>query len=181
MSSGQWDLQALEAIEREASEIFDVLDVPERLRSPANKQQKQQNNCAGSKKMPPCRSFCGGGSDQHHHGSGASSPIASAASATAATDENMDFELQDHIKHCSCSCNHMGYGNYMDYQVGGWWSTRRAVPLIKSRLWKGQEMKKKQKEKDILVVTSFYCFPSHLWPPKSKKGLLYFTSQPTLR
>lgn len=117
MSSGQWDLQALEAIEREASEIFDVLDVPERLRSPANKQQKQQNNCAGSKKMPPCRSFCGGGSDQHHHGSGASSPIASAASATAATDENMDFELQDHIKHCSCSCNHMGYGNYMDYQV----------------------------------------------------------------
>lgn len=32
LCSGQWDLQDLEAIEREASEIFDVLDVPERLR-----------------------------------------------------------------------------------------------------------------------------------------------------
>lgn len=117
MSSGQWDLQALEAIEREASEIFDVLDVPERLRSPANKQKQQ--HCAGSKKLPPCRSFCGGGSgsdNDHHHGSSTSSPVATAASATA-SDENMDFELQDHIKHCSCSCNHMGYGNYMDYQV----------------------------------------------------------------
>ncbi|XP_020802021.1 uncharacterized protein LOC110179018 isoform X1 [Drosophila serrata] len=29
----------------------------------------------------------------------------------------IDDELEQHIKHCSCSCNHMGYGNSMDYQV----------------------------------------------------------------
>uniref|UniRef100_W8CBS5 Uncharacterized protein n=1 Tax=Ceratitis capitata TaxID=7213 RepID=W8CBS5_CERCA len=29
----------------------------------------------------------------------------------------IDNELEHHIKHCSCSCNHMGYGNSMDYQV----------------------------------------------------------------
>lgn len=108
MSSGQWDLQALEAIEREASEIFDVLDVPERLRSPA----KQKQQCAGKKlpglsaSSPACRStFCGSVIDGRGGGGGVDG------------DENVDFELQDHIKHCSCSCNHMGYGNFMDYQV----------------------------------------------------------------
>ncbi|KAH8239247.1 hypothetical protein KR032_002362 [Drosophila birchii] len=30
-----------------------------------------------------------------------------------------DDELEQHIKHCSCSCNHMGYGNSMDYQTTG--------------------------------------------------------------
>lgn len=111
MSSGQWDLQALEAIEREASEIFDVLDVPERLRSPAKQKQKQ---CA-AKKLSPASSF-----DEYHpphpqqhqhqnHGHH--------AEHQEGCEENVDFELQDHIKHCSCSCNHMGYGNYMDYQV----------------------------------------------------------------
>lgn len=29
----------------------------------------------------------------------------------------IDDELEEHIKQCSCSCNHMGYGNSMDYQV----------------------------------------------------------------
>ncbi|XP_053956357.1 uncharacterized protein LOC128862007 [Anastrepha ludens] len=29
----------------------------------------------------------------------------------------IDNELEQHIKHCSCSCNHMGYGNSMDYQL----------------------------------------------------------------
>ncbi|XP_030081796.1 uncharacterized protein LOC115483738 [Drosophila hydei] len=29
----------------------------------------------------------------------------------------IEDELEHHIKHCSCSCNHMGYGNSMDYQV----------------------------------------------------------------
>lgn len=104
MSSGQWDLQALEAIEREASEIFDVLDVPERLRSPAKQKQ------SATKKMSPAScstsTFCSRGG-----GGGAGIDVGSA------DDENVDFELQDHIKHCSCSCNHMGYGNYMDYQV----------------------------------------------------------------
>lgn len=33
-------------------------------------------------------------------------------------NENIVDELEEHIKHCSCSCNHMGYGNSMDYQVG---------------------------------------------------------------
>ncbi|EDW79340.2 uncharacterized protein Dwil_GK13626 [Drosophila willistoni] len=32
------------------------------------------------------------------------------------TSTVIDDELEQHIKHCSCSCNHMGYGNSMDYQ-----------------------------------------------------------------
>ncbi|KAH8406392.1 hypothetical protein KR215_012174 [Drosophila sulfurigaster] len=32
---------------------------------------------------------------------------------------SIDDELEQHIKHCSCSCNHMGYGNSMDYQTTG--------------------------------------------------------------
>ncbi|KAH8315332.1 hypothetical protein KR074_009797 [Drosophila pseudoananassae] len=32
---------------------------------------------------------------------------------------SVDDELEQHIKHCSCSCNHMGYGNSMDYQTTG--------------------------------------------------------------
>ncbi|XP_049312939.1 uncharacterized protein LOC105227423 isoform X3 [Bactrocera dorsalis] len=31
----------------------------------------------------------------------------------------IDDELEEHIKQCSCSCNHMGYGNSMDYQTIG--------------------------------------------------------------
>ncbi|XP_075163545.1 uncharacterized protein LOC142236168 [Haematobia irritans] len=31
----------------------------------------------------------------------------------------IDDELEEHIKQCSCSCNHMGYGNSMDYQTTG--------------------------------------------------------------
>ncbi|XP_028897772.2 uncharacterized protein LOC105215498 isoform X1 [Zeugodacus cucurbitae] len=31
----------------------------------------------------------------------------------------IDDELEQHIKQCSCSCNHMGYGNSMDYQTIG--------------------------------------------------------------
>ncbi|XP_067647831.1 uncharacterized protein [Eurosta solidaginis] len=33
--------------------------------------------------------------------------------------QHIDDELEQHIKHCSCSCNHMGYGNSMDYQTTG--------------------------------------------------------------
>ncbi|XP_024080823.1 dipeptidase 1-like isoform X2 [Cimex lectularius] len=29
----------------------------------------------------------------------------------------LDMDLRHHIQHCACTCNHMGYGNYMDYQV----------------------------------------------------------------
>lgn len=50
-------------------------------------------------------------------------------------NENIVDELEEHIKHCSCSCNHMGYGNSMDYQVGfccfsvnfAWWTGIRNV------------------------------------------------------
>ncbi|XP_017059785.1 uncharacterized protein LOC108100409 isoform X1 [Drosophila ficusphila] len=38
---------------------------------------------------------------------------------TAGTSAVIDDELEQHIKHCSCSCNHMGYGNSMDYQTTG--------------------------------------------------------------
>ena len=24
-------------------------------------------------------------------------------------------DLEDHIRHCQCSCDHMGYGNYWSY------------------------------------------------------------------
>ncbi|XP_026325165.1 dipeptidase 1-like [Hyposmocoma kahamanoa] len=29
----------------------------------------------------------------------------------------LELELRRHIENCSCTCDHMGYGNYMDYQV----------------------------------------------------------------
>ncbi|XP_046660577.1 dipeptidase 1-like [Homalodisca vitripennis] len=29
----------------------------------------------------------------------------------------LDMDLRHHIQHCACTCNHMGYGNYMDYQT----------------------------------------------------------------
>ncbi|KAK4876800.1 hypothetical protein RN001_009306 [Aquatica leii] len=29
----------------------------------------------------------------------------------------LDSELRHHIQHCPCACNHMGYGNYLDYQI----------------------------------------------------------------
>lgn len=31
----------------------------------------------------------------------------------------LDPELRYHIQHCPCPCNHMGYGNFLDYQVTG--------------------------------------------------------------
>lgn len=33
------------------------------------------------------------------------------------THWDVDVDLQKHLQQCSCECNHMGYGNYMDYQV----------------------------------------------------------------
>lgn len=107
MSSGQWDLQALEAIEREASGTFDALEVPERLRSPCKHHLNSHSTFSSSglgSKMLPCRPICRGGAEE-------------AANNKPSKDETAEFELQDHIKHCSCSCNHMGYGNFMDYQV----------------------------------------------------------------
>lgn len=31
--------------------------------------------------------------------------------------EGLDPELLQHIRECPCPCDHMGYGNYLDYQV----------------------------------------------------------------
>lgn len=39
------------------------------------------------------------------------------ASIADGSMEAINEVLHNHIKHCTCSCNHMGYGNYMDYQV----------------------------------------------------------------
>lgn len=30
---------------------------------------------------------------------------------------DLDPELRYHIQNCPCPCNHMGYGNFLDYQV----------------------------------------------------------------
>ena len=29
-----------------------------------------------------------------------------------------DYEIEQHIRNCRCPCDHMGHGNYLDYQVG---------------------------------------------------------------
>ncbi|CAG4947644.1 unnamed protein product [Parnassius apollo] len=29
----------------------------------------------------------------------------------------LELELRRHIENCACTCDHMGYGNYMDYRV----------------------------------------------------------------
>ncbi len=31
---------------------------------------------------------------------------------------HQQLDLEHHIRHCQCSCNHMGYGNYWSYKVG---------------------------------------------------------------
>jgi hypothetical protein len=31
---------------------------------------------------------------------------------------DVEMDIREHIQQCSCTCNHMGYGNFMDYQVG---------------------------------------------------------------
>ncbi|XP_073841584.1 uncharacterized protein [Musca autumnalis] len=59
----------------------------------------------------------------HHHGSALSPDIFDNTCANndlcaaAMSSLIIDDELEQHIKQCSCSCNHMGYGNSMDYQV----------------------------------------------------------------
>lgn len=38
-------------------------------------------------------------------------------------DVDLDSDLKYHLQTCTCSCNHMGFGNYMDYyQVGIYYS-----------------------------------------------------------
>ena len=104
MTSGQWDLNALEAMEREALEVFDALEVPEMvLRS------------SPSVHIPSSTAHYSHSHSHHHHHQ--QHIPQNVILAGGGTEDVMDIELEDHIKHCSCTCNHMGYGNFMDYQV----------------------------------------------------------------
>lgn len=40
------------------------------------------------------------------------------ATSRGVCGEEVELDMRRHIQACACTCNHMGYGNYMDYQVG---------------------------------------------------------------
>jgi hypothetical protein len=47
-----------------------------------------------------------------------SNPAATVSGSSGATTEwDVEMDIREHIQQCSCTCNHMGYGNFMDYQV----------------------------------------------------------------
>lgn len=109
MTSGQWDLNALEALEREAVDVCDVLDIPERVRRPVPHYDPHIYHANHPQHPQP----------HHHHGHyhGQHAIHSSPGTMLISDDDIIDLELEDHIKHCTCTCNHMGYGNFMDYQV----------------------------------------------------------------
>lgn len=39
------------------------------------------------------------------------------AASRGVCGEEVELDMRRHIQACACTCNHMGYGNYMDYQV----------------------------------------------------------------
>ncbi|XP_015112301.1 dipeptidase 1 [Diachasma alloeum] len=39
------------------------------------------------------------------------------ATARGVCGEEVELDMRRHIQACACTCNHMGYGNYMDYQT----------------------------------------------------------------
>lgn len=145
MTSGQWDLNALEALEREALEVYNIVEVPERLRSPPTQTNvtivqtalglSPETDVLGALSppaspslLPPSLQTLPHGTILHHHSHHHPHQFHSHNSQQQhqhpgkmtllmANNEMMDLELQDHIKHCACTCNHMGYGNFMDYQV----------------------------------------------------------------
>lgn len=39
------------------------------------------------------------------------------ANSRGVCGEEVELDMRRHIQACACTCNHMGYGNYMDYQV----------------------------------------------------------------
>lgn len=107
MTSGQWDLNALEALEREALDVCDVLDIPERVRRPIPHYDPHIYR-ANHSAIP----------HHHYHGPhGVAMHNVPPGTMLPPDEDIIDLELEDHIKHCTCTCNHMGYGNYMDYQV----------------------------------------------------------------
>lgn len=141
MTSGQWDLNALEALEREALEVVGVLEVPDHFRrcqtvSPVHHQHQphhshvfhrhvKPNHTASSKQFKELHSI-----QPNHAGCGMTEEnVVSKYRPTVgclircdghSNEDGVHIELKDHIKHCSCTCNHMGYGNFMDYQVWIW-------------------------------------------------------------
>ncbi|XP_076645393.1 uncharacterized protein LOC143354879 [Halictus rubicundus] len=38
------------------------------------------------------------------------------ATSRGVCGEEVELDMRRHIQACACTCNHMGYGNYMDYQ-----------------------------------------------------------------
>lgn len=43
----------------------------------------------------------------------------------ALEEYRQQLDLENHIRHCQCSCNHLGYGNYWSYKVSRARATRR--------------------------------------------------------
>ena len=43
------------------------------------------------------------------------------------------LDLENHIRQCQCSCNHLGYGNYWSYKVS-WASATSAILFIADHL-----------------------------------------------
>ncbi|XP_011643159.2 uncharacterized protein LOC105430985, partial [Pogonomyrmex barbatus] len=39
------------------------------------------------------------------------------ATSRGVCGEEVELDMRRHIQACACTCNHMGYGNYMDYQT----------------------------------------------------------------
>lgn len=143
MTSGQWDLDALEALEREALKVFDVLELPEQIRANHQNPTTTVSIPTGTLGRGNCNTQLTSGCHQQIHYGGGLPPILTipqqtsfmppqqrtvgfdigphlnSSSQPSSTTDNLmiDLELEDHIKHCSCTCNHMGYGNFMDYQV----------------------------------------------------------------
>lgn len=121
MTSGQWDLNALEALERESADVLDVLDIPERVRRPSmhfghgHHQHHMFHPHASHLPPPPQQPMIATHHPHHFHTH--FSPGIVPGTVLVSTDDIIDLELEDHIKHCTCTCNHMGYGNFMDYQV----------------------------------------------------------------
>ncbi|XP_039284752.1 dipeptidase 1 isoform X3 [Nilaparvata lugens] len=62
-----------------------------------------------------------------HHAPGPPPPPAATCSHW-----ELDLDLRHHIQHCACTCNHMGYGNYMDYQPGPRFCMGETIPCTRT-------------------------------------------------
>ncbi|KOX81308.1 hypothetical protein WN51_00216 [Melipona quadrifasciata] len=73
------------------------------------------------------------------------------AASRGVCGEEVELDMRRHIQACACTCNHMGYGNYMDYQIP------KDLKRIKLQLVLGHSdiptNQKVQKESDELFYT----------------------------